>query len=53
MHIFNAEGSARYGPVPFMKKNAASPQLQVGAAFFLFCYVVTNRTRLRRKHPLS
>ena len=23
MHIFNAEGSARYGPVPFMKKTQA------------------------------
>ena len=22
MHIFNAGGSARWGPVPFMKKNA-------------------------------
>ena len=26
MHIFNAGGSARWGPVPFMKKKSTNPK---------------------------
>ena len=53
MHIFNAEGSARWGPVPFMKKTPAAAGVFVKGKPVGYCLKFQGREGVQSKPSLA